>query len=218
MNRAELRRAMRRKRAELKAALRRAQEANRARLEQNSALRKQRVRRRMRNGALVALGLLFVLLGRCGCARPPPAPPTVERQEEPAPPAPPQVPAPAPKAKRKLQASMEPQRRGSYAGIAPAPPTWVDDFRLQVAARSSRLAGCFTGAERPGALRWRASVNAESGAVFDHELEPLAASAPLGRRERDCVVAALSSPPYKLVGVPAPAEGVPNRVSIVIEF
>ena len=123
--------------------------------------------------------------------------------------------------KRKpLVASTEPQPRPGYLGGPRAPPRWIDEFRLAVSARSPRLAQCFTGTDRPGALRWTCSVNPESGAVSDHELEPVGGgsefTAWLGTEQRDCVVKVLSNPPYKLT-VPK-EEALPDRVSLVIEF
>jgi len=219
MNRSELRRAMRQKKAELKAAMRRARKEQRARLEQNPVFRKRRRRRRIRNGIAAALAVLFVLLWRCDCAKPPPPAPVVEKQEvKKEPPPPPPLVKPGVKPKKKLEAEMASKLRGSYGGEERAAPSWVDDFRLQVAARSVRLASCFTGIDKPGALRWTASVNPESGAVSDHELEALASTMPIWPREKTCLIGALSNPPYKISGAPPVKEGIPNRVSIVIEF
>ncbi|WNG58351.1 hypothetical protein F0U59_29125 [Archangium gephyra] len=92
----------------------------------------------------------------------------------------------------------------------------MDDFRIQVAARSPRLAQCFSGTERPGALRWTAAVNAASGSVSDHALEPVGTGGELSGKQRDCVQGVLSSPGYRLK--PEQKQDLPGRVSIVIEF
>jgi hypothetical protein len=92
----------------------------------------------------------------------------------------------------------------------------MDEYRLQVAARSPRLARCFQGAGRPGALRWTASVNPTRGEVSDHQLQPIGGGAELRREQRECLLEALSSPPYRLTAPGAPA--LPDRVGLVIEF
>jgi hypothetical protein len=181
-------------------------------------VRAERRRRRLRRGILTALLLLLLLL-RCECdppAPPPPAPPPPE--EPPAPPAPapkPKAAAPAHK-RRPLKVHVEPQPRAPMNGGGRAAPGWLTEFRLQVAARSQRLAQCFRGAEGPGALRWTTSVNPESGAATDHELEPVGPHADLSREQRDCVVQVLTQPPYR-IGAPRD-QALPDRVSLLIEF
>jgi hypothetical protein len=215
MNPRELRQAMRQRRIELRKSLRLAGRQARERIEQLPAIRRARARRRLRRTLGVALLLLLASLVRCECARPSPSEvPKVEAKgaEEP------QVEPPVPKPTRRqpLRAQIEPQARASYPGHEQASPAWIDEFRLQVAARSPRLAQCFTGSDRPGTLRWTASVNPRSGAASDHELGPVGASAELRREQHECVVRVLSSPPYRLT---APlGESLPHRVSLVIEF
>ncbi len=85
-----------------------------------------------------------------------------------------------------------------------------------MAARSGRLSECFKGAEKPGALRWTTSVSPESGAVSQHELEPLGAGAEIQGEQRACVLQVLSNPAYKLGA--AQKQALPNRLSLVIEF
>jgi hypothetical protein len=131
-----------------------------------------------------------------------------------------------------LSATLETQKRPGYSLDARPGPDWLDDFRLQVAARSPRLARCFNGSDRGGAIRWTVSVDAKTGAVADHELEPLGGgaalplrasasgvprgAADLGGEPRACVTRVLSDPPY-LVRDPPPS-ALPHRVSLVLEF
>lgn len=105
-------------------------------------------------------------------------------------------------------------RRGWATGTALG-PAWLDEFRIQVAARSPRLAQCFTGTGRPGALRWSVALNPESGAVSDHELEPLGA-ADLSALQQQCLQKTLSTPPYRIS--PKDRLSVPPRVTLTIEF
>jgi len=85
-----------------------------------------------------------------------------------------------------------------------------------VAARSPRLARCFEGTERPGALRWTASYDPHTGAVADHRFEPVLAGAMLLAAQRECLVGTLASPGYR----PTEQAGSsgPLRVSMVLEF
>jgi hypothetical protein len=118
--------------------------------------------------------------------------------------------------KAKLSAKVQTQHRGGYGLETPAPPTWLDEFMLQVTSRSPRLAQCFTGQDRPGVLRWTSSINARSGIPSDHELELVGGGKDLNPEQRRCVLSTLSYPPYKLT---APdAGGLPDRVSVVLEF
>lgn len=171
----------------------------------------------MRRAVTVALLLLLAWLVRCDCQQGPPVPPppakgeTQETLE-----ARPKPPVTAPARREPLRAQVRRQPRATYEGEAPAPPDWLEDFRLQVAARSPRLAQCFTGTDRPGALRWSASVNPESGAVSDHEAEPVGPGPELRREQRDCVVRTLSTPPYRLSA--RQRQELPTRISLVLEF
>ena len=118
--------------------------------------------------------------------------------------------------KRKLsQDRLASSARPPWELGAQRSPAWLDDFRLQVAARSPRLAQCFTGADRPGALRWTVALNPENGATSDHLVEPIGA-ADLSQRQLDCVLKTLSNPGYRIAE--ADRESVPSRVSLVIEF
>lgn len=86
---------------------------------------------------------------------------------------------------------------------------------MQVAARSPRLAQCFKGAERPGALRWDVALNPSSGAVSDQFLETVGA-VELSAPQRECVERTLSNPGYHVSALPS--EGLPTRVTLMIEF
>lgn len=212
MNRSELRS----RRRALRQALRERTRAAKAQLDAHPLVRSARRRRRLRTAAAVAVLSVLALLSRCACATPPPPPEPVVEAPAPTPTPPPK---PAPKPKRKpLQGKTEKTDRGAYPGEPRAQASWVDDYRLQVAARSSRLSACFTGIDKPGAIRWTASLNPERGTVSDHDLEALAASSPIWKKERECLIQALSNPPYKLPAEAAEAEGLPKRMSIVIEF
>jgi hypothetical protein len=215
MNPRELRQAMRQRRDELRKSLRLTGRQAREQVEQLPAVRRARARRRLRRTLGVALLLLLASLVRCECEQPPPMEaPKVEAK------APAEVeverPVPTPAQRSPLRARIETQARARYQGPERASPAWIDEFRLQVAARSPRLAQCFTGLDRPGTLRWTASVNPRSGAASDHELEPIGASGALRREQHECVVRALSNPSYRLT---APqGESLPQRISLVIEF
>jgi hypothetical protein len=213
----ELRRDMRERRRALREAMAQRRAEARRRVAGHPSVRRARSRRRIRRGALVACALLLALLTRCQC-EPPAAPEPSPQGQAASPPAvAPRAPAAAPKAKRRaLQGEVASQPRGAFGLGARDRPSWLEDFHLQVSARSGRLARCFTGTDRPGALRWAAALNAKSGAVSDHELEPLGPPTSFTRAQRDCVVDVLSNPGYRLE-LPS-AEALPNRVGLVIEF
>lgn len=206
---------------ERKKALRRSLAEQRARaraaVAQNPMVQRARRKRTLRRGAGLAALLLVLLFVRCECD-PPPEPPPPEPVTADAGTPEVKAPAPAKKPQRKpppLQGNLDGRARAQFDNDGKAPPTWLEEFRIQVAARSVRLSECFNGTARPGALRWSAAVNAASGSVSDHALEPVGASE-LTKVQRDCVVGVLSSPVYKLAG--AQPQDLPNRVGLVIEF
>lgn len=159
---------------------------------------------------LLSIVLLLLLIWQ-SCQEPPPpppAPPCVVEVEllGPATPS-----SPAPKTPRIGRID-----RPEYKNEAPDPLPWLASFRMQVAARAPRLAQCFVGVERPGALKWTASVEPGSGRVSDHVLETSLESAPLTAEQRTCVLGVLSDPPYRLeVGA---ERSTPPRVAVAIEF
>lgn len=214
MNRREQRRELRARKQAVRAAVAKLRREARERMSQIPAVRRERMRRRIRRtSALLAL-LLLALFVRCDCAEAPvPVAPVVTASPVVAKPKPPPTPPAKPEV---FSERIKPQRRGRYEATPRPPPSWLEAFHLQVAARSPRLAECFRGSERPGALRWAAALNAKSGAVSDHELEPLGAGGSFTQEQRDCVIGALSTPQYQLK-VPAP-DALPRRVGLVIEF
>ena len=88
---------------------------------------------------------------------------------------------------------------------------------MQVTARSPRLAACFAGVERPGSLKWSASVEPVHGQVSDQKLETTLQSDPLTPEQRDCVMGVLSDPPYRL-DTKGEERTTPSRVGLAIEF
>ena len=161
---------------------------------------------------LLLLLLLLLLLRLCSCAEAPVPPPP-----EPIPAGPVGVGEPAePEPPPRPPARIKRMDRGEFANPAPDVLPWVTQLRLQVSARSPRLAACFEGIDRPGALKWTAAVEPGSGEVSDHTLEVATGSDALTAEQRACVLGVLSDPPYKL---DAGAErSTPPRVSIAIEF
>lgn len=186
----------------------------RAQVAELPAVKRARQRRTIRRAITATIILLLLLLIRCDCG---PGAGAVKELEKP------EV---EPKTKPDAGVKVPPKKpltgkgtrvnRGAFGVAAPPPPSWIDEFQLQVAARSPRLAQCFLGVERPGALRWAASVNGKSGAATDHEFELIGSVDDLTADQRECLIKVLSYPPYKLT---APEkEALPNRVGMVIEF
>jgi hypothetical protein len=215
-----MRRAMREQKAALRKRMKQSRDAARAKLDAIPAVREARRKRRIRQGVGLVVLLLLALFFRCDCT-PEPAVVVVAPTPDAGTPVVEKKPAVPVKVKQKpLTGKVDTQPRGKYENDSSATPSWLDEYRLQVAARSPRLAECFTGAERPGALRWSASVNAASGAVSDHGLEPVGPGPSVQDSQRECVLRVLSNPPYKL-NVPkeeAEQQKLPRRISIVIEF
>jgi len=167
---------------------------------------------------MVALILLILLLLRdCQCNEPPPgpAPPqAVDTAEidEPEPDPEPEIVARREPAKGRLEGIRRPQYGNEPLDALP----WLAAYRLQVAARSTRLAECFVGAPNPGTLKWTASVEPSVGHVSDQVLEPSLQSDALTRRQKSCAFEVLSYPPYELES--DGERSTPARVSMVIEF
>ena len=82
-------------------------------------------------------------------------------------------------------------------------------------ARAPRLSSCFIGAERPGRLRWTATLEPRSGRVSDQEVAAVLDSASLEGSQRRCVLQVLSDPPYALSASEAAR---PTAVGLVLEF
>ncbi len=116
---------------------------------------------------------------------------------------------------------LEPTRRGRYELDETRAPTWLERFRMQVSSRSLKLASCFQGAERPGALRWSAALTPESGLVGDQLFERLGPGDDVSPAQRECLSRVLASPPYQLGGRTADGgapPSTPTRVGLVLEF
>lgn len=158
---------------------------------------------------VLLLIILVLLVRECRREEPPEVPipdcPPAECEGEPAEPPPPKFTGRNPK-----------KDRPAFDTPSTKPPPWIASFRMQVAARSPRLAECFVGTIIPGRLKWTSSVEPHDGHVSDHLLEPVLTSADLSRQERECVLDVLTDPPYRLeVGE---ERATPSRVGIVIEF
>ncbi len=209
-----------------KAALRAERRALRERLRERVAAQRnhpalatalaRRRKRRQRALAIAACILLLLLaLMRCECDPPPPPAPVVTEPVT-APLIGNTTPAPPKKPKRALKGTIEASDRGAMAVEPTEAPAWLQQFRLQVAARSPKLAACFNGAERPGALRWSALVHAQSGRVSESVVEPVFRGVELDQEQHDCLVARLTETPFKL-DEPSP-QAAARRVSLIFEF
>lgn len=132
------------------------------------------------------------------------------------------------RAKSKRLRRVKTVPRAVYAPKPAGPAPWLSALRLQVAARSPRLARCFEGLGEPGALTWTMSLDPASGVASDHAFEPRSGGA-LNKKARACLTAVLSAPPFSLgaegAGVAEGVEGAGvvegaarTRVSLVIEF
>ena len=205
MRRSELRAERRRRRKHMRERMK----DNRDRLQDHPAMKKvqeERAKKRKRRNrrTLIASLLLLLLLLLLKCEVPQPGtgegtPIAVASPEEPV----------------TFGARTKTQKRPGYSVPVRPGPTWLDEFRLQVAARSPRLSTCFNGTDRSGALRWTTSIDAKTGAVTGHEFEPLGATTITAEQKR-CATVALSEPGYRLRD--PPSEKLPNRVSLVLEF
>ncbi len=206
------RRQMRRQLREHKRALKQQLRAKRQALRAAGAAKRRK--RRLIFWALVALILLILLLLQdCQCNEPlAPEPPEVGEVEPHQDSAEPEADAP-----RKPATGRLPRvRRPDFDNEPLDPLPWLAEYRLQVAARSSRLAECFVGAPNPGTLEWTASVEPLVGHVSDHVLEPMLQSDALTRHQKFCALDVLSYPPYDLDS--DQERSTPARVRMVIEF
>ena len=203
---------------------------------QRTALRAElRSRRRAAanlRGRLVLLAVLILLwacLRSCDCSQPPspPAPPLpppvtpVDEAPEPENPEPEletakKKPKAKPKKKKRYTGRIKPRDRARFTIKEPDRQTWLTSFRLQVGARSPRLAECFEGVDNPGAIKWSATMDITKGLVSDHVFEPALQGHGLSKIQKACLATVLSTPVY---GFPKPTKGLTtSRVSMVIEF
>lgn len=212
----ELRRELRQRKKELRRSVERMKRAAHARVEQLPSVKREKRRRRLRRAVTLAVLLLLALLIRCECAPSAPAPPPEPVVTSTPVVVVPKKPVPPVSKPKAFDDRMARQRRGKYQNEPRTSPGWLDDFRLQVAARGPRLAQCFQGSERPGILRWTTSVNATSGSVSDPELQFVGAGGEPTGTQRECVLGVLSRPGYRLK--PEQGRELPDRVSLLIEF
>ena len=206
MTRREMNARLRAQRTALRAELGRRRAAIRART------KGAKTRRRVWIALAILVLLLLLLLRNCSCAQPadPPqvtAGPLASGVEVSI-----DTPAPVPP----LTGRVATTPRVAMPQEAVTPPLWLTSLRIQVAARSPRLAECFEGTTRPGTLRWSVAVDPDHGVVSDPVVEPTLAGQELSNAQRRCVVGVLSDPPYQLAARDAPA--TPARVALVIEF
>ena len=108
------------------------------------------------------------------------------------------------------------RKRSDFILSSPKPQPWITGFRMQVAARSGRLARCFEGADRPGAIKWSGAVEPTEGTVSDHTIEPILYGGEIPNSKLNCLKNVLTYPPYILTGESNFA--TPSRVGMVIEF
>jgi hypothetical protein len=181
--------------------------------------------RRRRVAVAIALVLLVLWLWR-RCDEPPHTAPALVA-EAPVCPAVPECPTSPGKPPKKKPSSTKrlPRRdvtaaqpRDLFAVAQLRTPPWLAALRMQVSARSLALGGCFTGAEKPGAIRLIATVTPSSGLLADVVLEPLAGGPALVDAQRRCLIQTLTTPAYWL-----PIEGerdvdLATRVSLILEF
>ncbi len=162
--------------------------------------------------------LIWALLRSCDCSEPPsevtstPPAVTIDVPES----QPKEVVTPKNTTKKRFKGRISTRLRARYDGEAPAQQTWLTVFRMQVAARSPRLASCFEGIETPGAMKWTATIHLKKGTISDHDFEPVLDGASLSAPLKACLANVLSKPSYRLT-VPSTATRS-SRVAMVIEF
>lgn len=198
-------------------ALRRALAARKAELRARLAEKRPPKKRRRWPWLLL---LLLLLLLRCEEEPPPPLAPAAGPSSR-APASAKSVPSiapasarPKPRRRRRLK-RIRTDARPEYARGAAQPTPWLPSFRLQVAARSPRLARCFEGQREPGALRWTARIDPAAGTAADHAFEVVDGGLVLRKEAKACLTAALTRPTYRLAPE-GPTE--PVRVTLMIEF
>ncbi|MCB9761294.1 MAG: hypothetical protein H6739_15740 [Alphaproteobacteria bacterium] len=210
--RREMRQALDARRAAARAQLERRRDAARQELERRQAARKAEEKKRRRRWLWLLLLLPLLLLRDCSCNGKALGPKDPQRFGPGAAALTPPAPAPPLPRPGRIQRRDRPE----YVVDPPPPVPWLTDFRIQVVARSPRLAACFLEAPNPGTLRWSTSVDPTTGAVSEHTLEPTLLSDPLTREQRTCVLAVLSEPRYRLEA--EADQATPQRVGMVIEF
>ncbi|MER2562201.1 MAG: hypothetical protein ABTQ32_15855 [Myxococcaceae bacterium] len=215
MTRRELRAAMKAQRAAMKAQLREVKARTEAALANDPNVQKARRSRRLKRIAAIALLLLLLLLIRCEGPGGPGEPVAAVDAGTPVEKVVAKKPVAKP-ARKSVAIAPKPVERPDFDTPSRLQAAWVDEFRMQVAARSPRLSACFIGSNRPGALRWTTLVSLQTGAVGNHEFESMGVAADLTKAQLDCLQAVLTKPEYRLGD--AAVQGLPERVSLVLEF
>jgi hypothetical protein len=118
---------------------------------------------------------------------------------------------------RRVKAKIPPTPREALDVGERAPPPWLEAFRRQVMARSTILAACFAGTERPGAAWWTARFDPASGIAADGRLEAVEGGPPLLAAQSLCVLRGLQDSRYAL-GAAADADPAARRLRLLIEF
>lgn len=215
MTRKELRAAMKAQRAAMKEQMREVKARTQAALANDPHVQKARRSRRLKRIAAIALLLLLLLLIRCEGPGGPGEPVALADAGTPVEKELAKKPVAKSKPKR-VSIAPKPVGRPDFDAPSRLQAAWVDEFRMQVAARSPRLSACFIGSNRPGALRWTTLVSLQTGAVGNHEFESMGVAADLTKAQLECLQAVLTKPEYHLGD--AAIEGLPERVSLVLEF
>ena len=124
--------------------------------------------------------------------------------------------------KKPIATVIDSTQRPSYRPDSAPSHSWLDDFVLQVSARSPRLSYCFKGSRAPGALRWSALVNQTNGQVSDHAFLAMGGMVEPTAQQRLCLTQVLSTPIYDLLNkntkMPQDTQSTPVRISLVLEF
>jgi hypothetical protein len=118
---------------------------------------------------------------------------------------------------RRQKARIAPTPREALDVDQRAPPPWLEAFRRQVMARSTILAACFVGTERPGAAWWTARFDPTSGRAIEGDLAPVQGGPPLSTTQEQCVLRGLQDTPYAL-GAAAAADPAARRLRLLLEF
>ncbi|MEO0814746.1 MAG: hypothetical protein AAFY60_17925 [Myxococcota bacterium] len=211
---------MRRRGAQAKAAkvaLRQARRRLASVVEQHPDLSALKAKKRRRRRIAVALALAALLVAS-SCLSCPEAPTNIEEPKS----APTDAvkPGPAGVKVKKAQTRRTPKRaktapivRNTMPAQEPRTTPWLDAIRLQSGARASRLARCFESSP-PGALRWSASIDSESGVASSSEVAAVGDTV-LNREQAGCVSDVLTQPAYRL---PKDDEPGQRKISIIVEF
>jgi hypothetical protein len=168
---------------------------------------------------VVVVALLAWLL-RGACEPAPVPPPTATPVCATCPEAPlcvPPVRVARPTPPRRAKAKIPPTPREALDIDNRAPPPWLERFRRQVMARSTILAACFAGSERPGAAWWTARFDPTTGAATEGRLEPVQGGPPLSTTQEQCVLRGLQDTRYALGDV-VDADPTARRLRLLLEF